>query len=73
MSRTIRNIQGKKFPDSKMCENPQKDKKPRKRFMYRGDGWSSKARGGIGNKAGWKAYIPKWKYKQLKEELKNEE
>jgi hypothetical protein len=52
MSRTIRVIKGKEFPDSAIYRNPQNDKKPKKMFMWRGDGWSLKARGGPGNKAG---------------------
>lgn len=68
MSRTIRIIKGKEFPDSAMCRNPQNDKNPRKRFMWRGDGWSSKARGGVGNKAGWNAWMPKWLYRKYKKE-----
>ena len=68
MSKTTRNIQGKEFPDSKMCENPQKDKNPKKSFVYRGEGWTTKARGGSGNKRGWKNWIPKWLFKKYKSE-----
>ncbi len=67
MSRTLRNYRGDTFPDGDV-QNYDKDKKPKKRFMYRGDGWSSKARGGVGNKVAWKSFIPKWLFKKLKKE-----
>lgn len=68
MSRTIRGKGRFDVKDGDLI-NLSKDKKPRKSFMYRGDGWSSKARGGVGNKAGWKGWMPKWFFKKLKEKL----
>lgn len=67
MSRTIRKWHGKKFKDGEI-QNLQKDKKPKKMFVWRGDGWATKARGGPGNKAGWRVWMPKWLYKKLKNE-----
>jgi len=69
MSRTIRIIQGKKFPDSKLCQNPQKDKNPRKSFVYNGENCYTKSNGGPGNKRGWRNFIPKWLYKKYKEKV----
>lgn len=72
MSRTIRIIKGKEFPDSRKCRNPRNDKNPRKKFMWHGERWSCKSLGGNGNKRGWKTFIPRWLYKKYKEDLKNE-
>jgi hypothetical protein len=69
MSRTIRGRGRYNTPDGEL-QSLTKDKKPRKRFMYRRDGWSSKARGGPGNKAGWKSIIPKWLLQKYKEKHK---
>ena len=73
MARTTRKWEGNSNNPPKVCRdgeliNLSKDKKPKKSFMFRGDGWSSKARGGVGNKAGWKVRMPKWLYKKLKKE-----
>lgn len=67
MSRTIRG-RGRYNAKDGDLQSLSKDKKPKKRFMWRGEGWSCKARGGVGNKRGWKTYIPKWLYKKLKSE-----
>ncbi len=69
MSRTIRGRGRYDTPDGKL-QSLNKDKKPRKQFMWRGEGWSSKARGGVGNKSGWKMPIPKWLLQKYKEKYK---
>lgn len=50
-----------------------KNDKERKHFVYIGEGYTTKAQGGPGNKRAWKQPMPKWKYKQIKEKLKNDE
>ena len=69
MSRTIRLRVRYNLHDGEAV-NVSKDKKPRKRFMLSGDGYTCKARGGVGNKRGWKSGIPKWIYKILKEKAR---
>lgn len=72
MSRTIRKIKGKIFPDNSMCRNPQNDKNPKKSFVYPGENQYTKSNGGCGNKRGWKNFIPKWLYKKYKKEISYE-
>lgn len=62
MSRTLRIG---KYKDGEVS-NPQKDKNPKKHFVFHGDHWATKSNGGPGNKRGWKSYMPKWVYKKLK-------
>lgn len=64
MSRTIRTYLEVNDGD---ITNQSKDKNPRKSFVYRGDGWATKAQGGPGNKRAWKSYMPKWYYKKNKQ------
>lgn len=77
MSRTIRGRGRFNIRDGDL-QSITKDKKPRKRFVFRGDGWATKARGGIGNKAGWGGFpsnwrcLPKWLYKKYKEKQLND-
>lgn len=55
MSRTIRKTKLSEFPDYLFRNHKtKKEKSDRKMFMYRGEGWSCVARGGIGNKRGWR-------------------
>lgn len=52
-------------------QNPSKDKNSKKEFVFKGDGWATKAKGGPGNKSGWKQPIPKWLRKMyLEKEIK---
>lgn len=67
MSRTIRD-RGRFNAKDGDLQSLTKDKNLRKRFMWRGEGWSCKAQGGVGNKRGWKVYIPLWLVKKLKKE-----
>ena len=67
MSRTFRNIKGEQYPDKS-----EKKKADRKQFVHHGQGWSTKAQGGVGNKRGWPAgspykVMPQWKYLEYKE------
>lgn len=73
MSNTIREYKGKEYPDKS-----RKDNGDRKSFVFRGDGWATKARGGVGNKRGWGGFsswknLPKWLYNKYKENINEKE
>jgi hypothetical protein len=55
MSRSYDNWHGQKVPQ-KYWRHATKKKRDRKQFVYRGDGWATKARGGPGNKAAYGRY-----------------
>ncbi len=71
MSRTIR-VRGRfNVPDGDI-QSITKDKNLKKSFVFRGEIWSTKSGGGIGNKRGWGGasnwrVLPKWLYRKYKE------
>jgi len=53
-------------------DSSSKKKEDRKSFVWRGEGWATKAQGGPGNKRKWaRKLIPKWLYKKYKNPSSN--
>lgn len=66
----------RRYKDIEYNDKSTKKKSDRKRFVFQGEGWTTKARGGVGNKRAWGGKsnlrgLPKWLYKKYKEKLNN--
>ncbi len=77
MSRSIDKFKGKEYPN-KYRRLQTKSERDKKKFVWAGEGWATKAQGGDGNKRGWGGAnkttgngmghgYPKWLYKRKKQ------
>jgi len=72
MSRSTDTYKGKVYRQ-KYRRHKTKAKRDKKRFVWQGEGWSTKAQGGPGNKRAWGSRngmsvgLPKWLWKRKKQ------
>ena len=63
MTRTIRRYKDYTYLDKDPV--PKQKTSDRKSFVYRGDGWYTKSKGGPGNKQGWMIHSKRTRFRTL--------